>query len=408
MYPELTIVKLFLKQCEWEKHSKYLTPKDFPEELQFVYRVIDNWHKTSETPTDLSVADLGNLLYTPHPKQQEFNSSIVETLSKLECNDNVTTELINKVKQGKVFRELSLIAYDAAEGKAKLEDVEKVVDQLDIKFEEETDAFVEGSLTELIERTYKQPGLRWRLKCLNEALGSLRKGDFGFVFARPETGKTTFLCDQVSYMAGQAEGPVLWFNNEEQGDKVKLRVYQAALGCDLTQLSVNPQEKEQQFLTQTGNRVKILDKASISKWEVEQLCKKYKPSLIIFDQIDKITGFKADREDLMLGSIYIWARELAKQYAPVIAVCQAGGTGENVKYLTMNHVSNAHTAKQAEADWILGIGFIHDTGWENIRFLNISKNKLQGDVDTDPKKRHAKMEVLINPEIARYSDFIKS
>jgi len=70
----------------------------------------------------------------------------------------------------------------------------------------------------------------------------------------------------------------------------------------------------------------------------------------------------------------------------------------------MNHVSNAHTAKQAEADWILGIGFIHDTGWEDIRFLNISKNKLQGDVDTDPKKRHGKTEVLIQPLIARYKD----
>ena len=78
--------------------------------------------------------------------------------------------------------------------------------------------------------------MRWRLKCLNQSLGSLRKGDFGFVFARPETGKTTFLASEVTRMVQQAKRPVLWINNEEQSNKVMLRCYQATLGLSNTEL----------------------------------------------------------------------------------------------------------------------------------------------------------------------------
>ena len=106
----------------------------------------------------------------------------------------------------------------------------------------------------------------------------------------------------------------------------------------------------------------------------------------------------------MLGSLYQWARELAKTYAPVIGVCQADGTGEGVKWLNMGHVANAKTSKQAEADWIVGIGKTHDEGFEYMRHLNISKNKLVGDEDTLPDRRHGRMEVLIRPDIARYED----
>jgi hypothetical protein len=123
--------------------------------------------------------------------------------------------------------------------------------------------------------------------------------------------------------------------------------------------------------------------------------------LIIFDQIDKIKGFKADRHDLQLKALYQWARELAKTYAPVIAVSQAGGTAEDKLWLTMDDVDSSKTAKQGEADWILGIGKQTDNT-SNVRYLNISKNKLLGDSDTLPDLRHGNAQVLMQPDVARY------
>ena len=72
----------------------------------------------------------------------------------------------------------------------------------------------------------------------------------------------------------------------------------------------------------------------------------------------------------------------------------------------MEHVANAKTAVQAEADWILGIGKTHQEGFENVRFLNISKNKLFGDVDSIPELKHGRFETLIEPSIARYKDIV--
>ena len=65
-------------------------------------------------------------------------------------------------------------------------------------------------------------------------------------------------------------------------------------------------------------------------------------------------------------------------YGPVIGVCQAGGTAEGKRYLDMNDIDSSHTAKQGEADWIIGIGKDNSGGYEKMRYLSILKNKLPG------------------------------
>jgi hypothetical protein len=250
-------------------------------------------------------------------------------------------------------------------------------------------------------------GLRWRTDSLNKRLGSLRQGNFGFVFARPETGKTTFLSSEFTYMAEQIPeegGPALWFNNEQVGTEVMLRFYQSALGLDQVNLLRDLEGNRKRFHELTKGKIKLKDSASIHWKQIEKACEKHKPSLVVFDQIDKIKGFDNDREDLRLGSIYIWARELAKEYCPVIGVCQADGSGEGQRWLSMANVANAKTSKQAEADFILGIGKVNDPGYDNLRFMHLSKNELWGDEDSDPNLRHDRWETLIEPQIGRFRD----
>ncbi len=171
---------------------------------------------------------------------------------------------------------------------------------------------------------------------------------------------------------------------------------------DLAQLSANRNDFNNRWRDQYDGKLLIRDAAHITRREVEAIVEDRTPSLIVFDQIDKIKGFKDDRNDLELGKIYIWARELAKAYSPTIGVCQAGASGENKRWLTMDDVVNAKTAKQAEADWILGIGVEHDS--HNLRYLHLSKNKLTGGPECVPESRHGRFQVLIQPMIARYED----
>ena len=353
------------------------------------------------------------MLFAYKHNDVEYYEGVIETLKTINVSTTTTNILLKSFVEQRLLKEISLAAYDITEGRGKKEDFLKLLDsynteQTSSSTEEEYE-FISGDLESLLDETFRKPGLRWRLNTLNRMLGSIRPGDFGFIFARPETGKTTFLASEATYMAEQLSeeaGPILWLNNEEAGNKVKIRCYQASLGASLAAINSNPKSAHKTFMDKTKGKLMLLNpKGSINKKMVEGLITKYKPSLVVYDQIDKIEGFTNDREDLRLGSIYQWARELGiKNEFATIAVCQADGTGEGQKWLTMGNVANAKTAKQAEADWILGIGKTPDVGYENLRYLHASKNKLAGDPDTEPALRHGKQEVIIRADLARYVD----
>jgi replicative DNA helicase len=408
---ELSIIKQFLSYPVWDRWKDKLSVADLDKDVQPIFSVLDNYHRSNDQQHSLSVDDLANLLFSHTTKDKAFYEGVLQTLSTMAVQEDTVDTLIRSLLSNKQLKEISLLAYDVTQGRKDGDDLLRLMEQYQQSKQSTTSTntfeFITDDLEELANDTIKTPGLRWRLDTLNKMLGSLRKGDFGFIFARPETGKTTFLASETTFMAEQldeSDGPIIWFNNEEQGNKVKLRCYQASLGLQLPALFSNLKANGAAFRAKTKGKHLIFDSGIIHKKTVEQICRQYKPSLIIFDQLDKIHGFVSDREDLRMGAIYMWARELAKEFGPVIGVCQADGSGEGAKWLTMANVANAKTAKQAEADWILGIGKVPDAGYENLRYLHASKNKLMGDEDTDPDHRHGKREVLINANVARYED----
>lgn len=396
---ELYIIKYILNNNNYIKYRDYIKPNKDNKDICILYKILDTLQSTYAR--DISVDEYKISVVKDNPEL----ISLVDEIDSLEIQDDMLSDLVKQAVNRSLAYDLAMIAIDVSEGRKELSEALEFVSKMDNKESViEEVKFVTDSLEDLYQSAVHTPGLRWRLNSLNKSLGSLRKGDFGFLFARPETGKTTFLASEVTYFAEQTDRPILWINNEEQGSKVKIRCYQASMGCDLTELYSNRDLMYNRYIQLTKGNIKIYDSASISKRQVEKLLPELNPSLVVFDQIDKIKGFNSDREDLRLGSIYIWAREIAKEYCPVIGVCQADVTGENKKWLNMDNVANAKTSKQAEADWILGIGALHDEGLKYMRYLSISKNKLSGDEDSVPELRHGHFEVIIEPEIARYRD----
>ena len=411
--PERDFVVLLLQK---ETYYTYIDTidlsylKDNYKELSYLYSCLKEVHSLVEGDVDLPT--LQAFFFQKYPDlDKEVYLDLFKTLSEAPINPALGVALLKQIKARKQALKLSEAAFRFSTGHAKYEDIDNEFNRMESpETSKEEFVFVTTSLSSIIHDIFQKPGLRWRLDALNKSLGSLRKGNFGFLFARPEVGKTTFLASEISYMLTQLleeDGSIIWFNNEQVGAEVMLRVYQGYFGLKLEQIKSNPEKYEEAFNSQTKGKFLLVDDANIEKSMVERIIKRYNPSLVVFDQIDKIKGFAADREDLRLGAIYIWARELAKSYCPVIGICQADGTGENVKWLTMDNVANAKTSKQAEADWILGMGAVHAEGMQFIRYLNISKNKLMGDDDTLPKLRHGRFEVMIEPEIARFRDIIK-
>lgn len=398
----LYLIKKLFKYETYLKYRAHIKVTKEHKEIYWLFKALDQLmeqFKHDITFEDFSLwvqVHLGN-------EYTVFLSLIKDT----PADEDVIEAALQEIKVREISHRIAETALAVSEGKSSLDEVRNLLSELDKQEEKERTPFVSTSLTELYDESFKHPGLRWRLTSLNTSLGSLRRGDFGYIFARPETGKTTFLASEASYFAEQLDSdaaPGVWFNNEEEHRKVMLRVIQASLGVRIQEISKDLLGYEKMYREKAKDKILIPNLDSIHRKEVEAICRDLQPSFIIFDQLSKIKGFTNDRDDLRLGATFQWARELAKEYAPVIGVNQADASAENKKYLTMDNTAGAKTAIQAEADWILGIGKVNDAGYELVRHLNICKNKLLGDEDTDPSMRHGKIDVLIQPEIARYRD----
>jgi replicative DNA helicase len=271
---------------------------------------------------------------------------------------------------------------------------------------DKSEVFVSPSLS-YISKVVGREGLNWRLKELNISLGPLRTGDFIIVAARPETGKTTFVASEAAHMMSQLkEGEhVIWINNEESSNKVMMRVIQAYHGVTSMDLLKDPESYEELFIANGGDRFLVLDDDSGIRTvnKISTLFSEFKPGLIIFDQLDKVHGFNTEaRDDLRIGRLYEWARDVAKEYCPVIAISQVDGTGEGEKWIQMNQLRGSKTDKIGEADAIITIGKSNEPGMDLQRFIHIPKNKLFGSSETLEAHRHGCFEVDIYPSIARY------
>jgi hypothetical protein len=314
--------------------------------------------------------------------------------------------ILKDMRRRKTASELSEQAFRFATGHGDLSKVSELAKELENEVEVAQVKEDGMDLDNLLDSAILTPGLRWRLNCLNRSLGSLRDGDFGFIFKRPEAGGTAILASEAGFMLDQAKRPILWINNEEADNKVKLRIYQSYFGITLEQLISNKRKYSEEFKARVGDKFQFYGLEYSNKQAVERLVKELDPCLVMYDQLDKVQGFENDRDDLRLGAIYIWARELCKKGHAAIGMTQADGTAEGVRWLTMQHVSNSKTSKAAEGDFIIGMGKTYAEGADHVRYLSICKNKLLVDQDSIPDLRHGRFEVWIEPSIMQFRDIV--
>lgn len=344
--------------------------------------------------------------------------------SKAALYDIIFTKLEGHTIEPDVEKELSehLVAKDYAtniaekalavsEGDihASLDDVIVLIE----KYESEIDrvgemdkVLVTSDIHEIIAATTGGSGLDWRLDNLNEALGPLRKGDFVVVGARPDSGKTSFISSEATNFLSQLDDDkyVLWFNNEEGGAKVRSRTIQSGINWNSEEIQRDPLGAVETFEKECGSmdRFIIVDDAGMPNWKMEWLMKKYDPGAIIFDQLWKVPGFEKESANEVgrQTMLFNWGREMAKRYAPVITVHQAGGTAGGERWLPMEALYGSQTGIQGEADAIIMLGRSYDPADEEFRFFYIPKNKMYG---KSPMHRNGKFIATIDTTTGRFS-----
>lgn len=402
------------------KYRRYIKPHVVVKETNIILDGMEKYHKTFPTISDFSwdsfsaflIADQSKRLtddaivklrmtltkaktFVPHHAHEE----VIKTLIELDYLALIMEEC-EKVKEGSSDLEhVHILATNA------LKDVERYI--------EKDELFVSADLSAIADRI-SSSGYEWRLDVLNRSLGPLRTGNFIIVAARVEVGKTTFLASEVSYLAQQLpkDRPVVWVNNEEESTVVFFRIVQATLGQESKVIIADSKAAMEQYTTlMGGNKDKIrVTKDMNNIRDLETLFREVNPGLIVFDQLDKVDGFKADdREDIRLGKIYKWARELARSYGPVIAASQLSATAVDMKdppFIGLDALRGSKTDKPGEADVVITLGKYKEPKSpeeEIIRTLNVPKNKLPGGGTKQMEsERHGQYLITIDPIRARF------
>lgn len=246
----------------------------------------------------------------------------------------------------------------------------------------------------LFKDAVNNTGIRWRTEALNLSMRPLRAGDFGILAARPDAGKTSFIADNITFMATQLptyyendKRPIIWFNNEGPGERIQERIIQASLGLPASKI-VKLQKAGQLWTDYTAAiggdmlRIRVLDVHGYKSWQIEEIIKQTQPGLVVFDMIDNIK-FDGEvlnggqRTDQVLEGMYQWARELAVRYKLIaLATSQISNDGDGLAYPTLGMLKDSKTGKQGAADFIITLGKKNEQAYENIRFIGLTKNKL--------------------------------
>lgn len=351
--------------------------------------------------------------------KDEFRTIYGKFIERWKESEYKTTDvkvLVEEYNRINFFNRIRSLSIDALEGNLEI-DRDRIVQELESfdsqKVSEDPDEIseyeVSSDLGELVEEEEGGVELEWRNEALNISCGPVRKGNLIEIAAYVDSGKTSFLASEATYMASQLEANeyVVWINNEEAGNNVRQRLYAATLGVPYRTFKEDPVAYTREYNRILGrpNRIRLIDKPAADYKYYQRELERINPKLIIIDMLDKIHGFdNSKRDDLRLQQLYQWAREMAKIYGPVLASSQVDGTGADTEYIGMHQLAGSRVAKQGEADAIITIGRLEneDAGHENRRYLYVPKNKLRGGERSLEAERRGKWISYIQPEIARF------
>jgi len=387
---EIMILKHFMlaRAIQYKYYQNIKKVDNLQKEYQMLFARIDELYqlfpdKGSITPDELKTY----LLYKmPSYRDMDFLAGLIDTAQEADVGEGVTELVLTQLAERHIASKIVATLTPVLEN-AKFEQIPKVADLVQ-DYNDLAGAMVSDhrlsscdlSIKELVAEKQSQTGLSWPLTKLQDAMGDAEYGKSGVVFARPETGKTSFGITLAAHWAGCMINDPKWvglyFGCEEGIEVHKLRFTQSILGCREEHLFQAPDRAQSEALKRGFDKFKFFGSV-VSTRDIEQLLKMYRPKVIVIDQTPKIyKPGQPESEVQRLGQIFLWVRQHAKDDDLLaINLMQAAATAENKQWLSQTDMHNSKTDVAGETDWAIGIGMVNEPGMEYQRFLSLCRNK---------------------------------
>jgi replicative DNA helicase len=387
---QTSLLKSLLSSEFYSQNKGLVKPSIFDDSYTKLYKTIGEAH--DKYSHDLTAADISAIWAVNNPtatraEHEIFKDALTEVDAATPVSLDIAKDVIEKLWMQETFREIAQLSLNASEG--SMEVLSKIYE----KFEQVKQGLVEeddlgdpvtDDIYELLASASDEARWPFNIETLSRHVYGIGPSEFAVVFARPETGKSSFGVSLSAAPGGwcQQGARVLMLGNEETMKRTKLRAIQAWNGWTAKEVEAHPEEASARFAA-IKDRFIMKD---IQEWDftkVDRYITRFKPDIVIIDQLDKVNidgTYNSSHEKLR--EVYRRAREMAKRHeCALIAVSQASADADGRTRLDFSMMENSKTGKAAEADLIIGIGkhAQSDDGEPNtMRFLNISKNKLSG------------------------------
>ena len=402
----LKIIKLCLKREFYQRYSKKIS-KESLANINDIYKTIGRIYDELESCKEILPDDLHihHLTYNPTltESKKEKSEQLSKDLKEVEINEDSVVHTIEQLHISQTAHKASQELLKVYEGRSK--DIKSIIKILE---EENTigDSVVEVTkdLDELLqEMDYSKLFSFNSPSALNSYVKGVGKGHFTIIFARPESGKTTFWINMVAGDNGFAHqekvNNIAIFCNEEQPTRNVFRMIQACANMTRDEVDKEPSRANDCWKL-IKDKVHVYDCKDFTMSGIDEYCEEYQPQIIVIDQLDKVEihgSYNSSHEKLR--EIYKFTRDIAsRRDVCVFGICQASSDAHDRNHISFNTMEGSKTGKAAEADLIIGIGKKDD--WENdedfTRSLCISKNKLTG--------WHGVINCKIQPTKSRYID----
>jgi len=402
---EKQMLKLMLSKKFYAQYKGQISRNVFQGSFGALFDTIQKAHDKYDA--DISVDELYSLhttIYNPaltRAAKEQFSELIEDIKETTEPSEAIAKDIVSILAERDVAQRIAIEATEVFNGKpADFTIINKIIEEHKKGLPTEKLDAVTDNVEELIEQLNVTSKWQFNLMRLKENIGGVGPGNLVIVFARPEVGKTAFWVSLVAGPNGFAEqgANVHAFINEEPAVRTQMRAISCFTGLNKEQI-IEDKAKTHEEWKKIKDNIKMIDTVDWTIQDIDSHCEKYKPDIIIIDQLDKInvSGTYA-RTDEKLRAVYTSAREIAKRRAcVVIAISQASAEAHDRDHISFNMMENSKTGKAAEADLIIGIGNrTSNDPTNNIRILNVSKNKITG--------WHGDPPVTIDKYISRYDD----
>ena len=401
------MLKLMLSKKFYTQYKGQISKSVFQGSFGSLFDTIQKAHEKYDA--DISVDELYSLhtaVYNPaltKAAKEQLSELIEDIKETTEPSEAIAKDIVHIMAERDVAQKIAIEATEVFNGKpADFNLITKIIDEYKTGLPTEKLDAVTDNIEELIEQLDITSKWQFNLGVLRSGVGGIGPGNLVIIFARPEVGKTAFWVSLVSKPNGFAEqgAKIHAFINEEPAVRTQMRAISCFTGLNREQI-IEDKVRAHNEWKKIKDNIKMIDTVDWTIQDIDSHCEKYKPDIIVIDQLDKINvaGTYA-RTDEKLRAIYTSAREVAKRRnCAVIAISQASALAHNSDHISFDMMENSRTGKAAEADLIIGIGHYSRSSSDaddNARVLNVSKNKRTG--------WHGSPACVIQKYISRYDD----